>query len=786
MGAFTNALAQASDAHYNLPAQHIERTLDAITTQSHVPMQLATPLESTHQAPAINGTLSALEAVRAALAGSNLEAIEHNGSIVIQAKPRAPQSQAEAGALPEVVVTAQGLGGANEQGLVATRAVGATKTDTALVETPVSISVVTREQMDQMGAQSVQDSLSYLAGVDIGTNGTDSRVDEIWVRGFRTGSFANNLYLDGLRPPGSSSGASALSTRFDSYGVERVEVVRGPISTLYGQVAPGGVVNMRSKRPPETTQRQVGLQTDNWGLIRANMDFGGPLNEDKTLLYRLVSSASHTGTQVDHVDLNRIFVNPSLTWQPSARTSLTVLGNYQQDRGGATYQFLPSAGIATASPYGTVPTSRFLGEPDYNRYDRNQTALGYSFEQFFGDAGVLRQNVRYIKVDMISDGAGRRTLGADGRTMTGTASSNKNKSDGISIDTNVAYTIETGPFVQSLLAGFDYQKTDIHLDSASGTVGPIDLFEPVYGQPVVIGERKPSQETGRYQHGLYLQDQLFWEKWTLTAGLRHDWAKDKVVNLTRNTRTDNRNEATTGRVGVTYLFDNGVAPFANYSTSFQPSSGEDYFGKRFDPVLGKQAEMGVKYQPAGSSNLITASVYEITQSNISTPDPDPEHLCNGGQCYVQTGEGRVRGLELEGVYAVTPTVTTSGSFTYQNTKVTESNSTDLGKRLARVPDQIITLRGDWRAAPGLSLGLGARYTGSSYGNTTNTWKNDSKTIWDASLRYDLGQLDAQWKGMKFSLNAANLFDKVTVACTGASSCFYGARRTVSANLTYDW
>ncbi|KKW67648.1 hypothetical protein AAV94_09465 [Lampropedia cohaerens] len=736
-------------------------------------------------APAIQGPLTLQQALETALAGTGLRATRSGTAWTVIAAP-VPDADASAHTLTEVVVIAQGLGGANEQGLVASRAYGATKTDTALLETPVSVSVVTREKMDLLGAQSVQESLGYLAGVDIGTNGTDSRVDEIWVRGFRTGSFANNMYLDGLRPPGSSSGASALSTRFDSYGLERVEVVRGPISTLYGQVAPGGIVNMRSKRPTEHARRQVGLQTDNWGLIRANLDFSGPLNADRTLLYRLVSAASHSGTQVDYVDLNRIFFNPSLTWQPSHRTSLTLLGNYQQDRGGATYQFLPASGIARPSPFGKVPTSRFLGEPSFNRYDRNQTAIGYSFEQLFGESGTLRQNVRYIEVDMISEGAGRRKLLADGRTMTGTANSNKNRSTGISIDTNVGYALETGAVVHALMLGFDYQNTNIRVDSASGTVGPLDLFEPVYGQEVVIGPRQPSRETGRYQHGLYLQDQLFWQNWTLTMGLRRDWSRNKTLNLAANSRTDDRNLATTGRIGITYLLENGLAPFANYSTSFEPSSGEDYHGKPFDPVMGKQFEMGVKYQPAGSQNLVTASLYQIVQSNIRTPDPDPDHLCDGGQCYVQSGEGRVRGLELEGTYAVTPALMLNGAYTFQDAKVTASNSNDLGKRLGRVPRQIIALRGDWRAGAGLSLGLGVRHTGASYGNNANTWKNSAKTIWDAALRYDLGQWNSAWQGMKFSLNAANLFDKITVACTGPSSCYYGNRRTVSANLTYDW
>ncbi len=196
--------------------------------------------------------------------------------------------------------------------------------------------------------------------------------------------------------------------------------------------------------------------------------------------------------------------------------------------------------------------------------------------------------------------------------------------------------------------------------------------------------------------------------------------------MTNNTRTDTSTEATTGRIGANYLFDNGVAPYASYSTSFVPSSGEDYSGKAFDPVEGEQIELGIKYQPPGSRNLVSAAVYEITQSNILTNDPDPTHICNGGSCNVQTGEGRVRGFELEGTYALTKTLSVRGSYTYMDATVTQSNSADLGKRLTRVPREIISARFDYRFARGLSLGMGVRYTGSFYGDSANTWKNSSR------------------------------------------------------------
>lgn len=773
--------ATAFAAPFELPAQSLDQALGEFARQAGLQLLASPSLTQGLQGRPVTRTTSVTGALTQLLAGTGLRGRVEGGTLVIE------RAGGEA-VLTEVAVNAQGLGGAHDASPVATRSYGATKTDTEIVETPASVSVVTRQQMDEMGAQNVQDAVGYLAGVDIGTYGKDSRVEEIWVRGFRTGGFGNYMYMDGLRPPGSSAGGGAMSTRFDSYGLERVEVLRGPASSLYGQVAPGGLINIRSKRPPQARQRQVGLQTDSDGLIRADVDVGGPLDEARTWLYRLVGSASRTDTQIDHVELERVFFNPTLTWQPSPRTSVTLLGNYQRDRGGNTAERLPAIGTLLASPYGKVSRTFFQGEPGFNRYDRDQTAIGYSLEQFIGESVKLRQNVRYIEVDMIYDNVERRTLAADGRTLTGTAESNENQGKGFSADTNLLYALELGPVTHMLLGGFDYHWTDVDLSSAAGTVGPLDLFEPVYGAtPVVIGERTPNREDSRIQRGIYLQDQIFWNSWTVTAGLRHDWARTRVIQRASDTRTATATEATTGRIGVNYLFGNGVAPYVSYSTSFVPSSGEDYHGKAFDPIEGEQVELGVKYQPPGSRNLVTAAIYEIEQSNMLTTDPDPAHLCDGRTCQVQTGENRVRGFELEGTYALTRALSLSGSYTYMDARITQVNSANKGNRMARSPREIISARFNYRMPSGLSVGMGARYTGASFGNDANTVENTSRTLVDASLRYDMGGLDASLRGLNLSIHASNLFDKDYVTCNGPTGfCYYLPNRVVSASLTYDW
>ncbi len=729
------------------------------------------------------------QALREVLQGTGLHAVANGNNEGYRIEPLPAARPDDTALLPAVTVLGNAGGAAGPLSLDSS---AATKTDTPLIETPQSISVVNRELMDMLGAESAAEALRYSAGVTVGGYGVDSRVDEISVRGFRTGSFANNLYLDGLRPPGSSSGATASATQFDGYGLERVEVLRGPSSVLYGQIAPGGLVNAVSKRPTDYARGEIGISTDNNGLARLNADVSGPLDAAGQWLYRVVGTGYHTDTQVDHVELNRLMIAPSLTWRPSARTSLTLLASYQQDRGGSTYQFLPSHGTYVATQYGRFGSDRFLGEPDFNRYDRTQSSIGYEFSHAFTPGLKINQKLRYMRVDTDNAGVSRRgDLQADGRTLLRTASSNEIRSEGFSMDTNAQFDFNAGPTRHTLLTGVDYRTQTIRVAQASGTVGPLDVFDPHYGSPVTLSAMQPSRRSESEQTGLYAQDQLRWNQWTATMGVRRDWSRDTSLVRTTGVKTGYADEATTWRAGLVYLFDNGFAPYASYATSFEPVNGVTYEGEQFKPTEGKQIEAGIKYQPPGSRSMVTLSAYEIRQQNITTPDPDPTHLCDGSQCQVQTGEGRVRGLELEGNLALSDNLTVIASATLMRGKVTKSNSTDEGNDLPRVPRRSYNLWLDYRfpqgMLAGLSVGGGVRHTSSSYGDSANLYPSGSVTLFDAALRYDLSAIAPSLKGLRFSLNATNLTDKEYVAnCSGNASCYYGARRAITANLNYRW
>lgn len=779
----------ADTVDVNLPALPLQDAILRLGQAAQVTIISAPPLTFGKRTPALHLQGSVVQSLQQLLQGSGLRAVPNANGEGYRIERLPETSGASTATLQAVTVSGQMSG--NVGPLALDSGVG-TKTDTSILETAQSVSVVNRELMDMLGAKNTAEALRYSAGVLVGSYGVDSRVDEISVRGFRTGSFANNLYLDGLRPPGSSSGATASATQFDGFGLERVEVLRGPSSVLYGQIAPGGLINVVSKRPTDYARGELGVGTDNNGLARFNADLSGPVDEAGEWLYRVVGTAYHSDTQVDYVKLNRVMLAPSLTWRPSARTSLTLLANYQQDRGGSTYQFLPSHGTYYDTAYGHFGSNRFLGEPGFNRYDRSQYAIGYEFNHALSDQVKLSQKLRYMRVDTDNAGVARSgDLQADGRTLRRTASMNEIRSEGFTIDNNAQFNFQLGQTDHTLLTGLDYRTQTIRVAQASGTASSLDVFNPVYGSPVVMGAMVPSRRSDSEQTGLYTQDQIRWGQWTATVGVRHDWSRDNSLVRSTGAKTSYSDEATTWRAGAVYLFDNGIAPYASYATSFEPVNGTGYGNTPFKPTEGKQAEIGVKYQPPGSRSMITLSAYEIKQQNITTPDPDPTHLCDGSQCSVQTGEGRVRGLELEGNFALSDNITVIASATMMNSKVTKSNSTDLGNELPRVPRRSYNLWVDYKFAqdvlPGLSLGAGIRHTSASYGDTANQYRNVAVNLFDAALRYDLSYINPALKGLKFSLNASNLTDKEYLAsCSGSASCYYGARRTISANMNYTW
>ena len=679
---------------------------------------------------------------------------------------------------------------------------GATKTSTAIAETAQSVSVIERAELDARGVQSLNDAMRYVAGVSLESSGIDNRVDDFRIRGFDAGSWANNVTLDGMRAP---QGSQWNRSMFDSWNLARVEVLKGPSAVMYGQMAPGGMVNQVSKTPTPDQEQLLRLGVDANGQYSAAFDVGAG-SGDNAHLGRLVGLYRNGNTQIKHTEQEHWFLAPSYTWQIAERTRLTLLGMYQKDDGGSTYQFLPMASTLQPTQYGYMKNTTFIGEPGWNTFNRTLWTAGWMFEHAFNDHLTLIQNARRTHVDSLYRGVVTfGALNADGRTQNRRGVQGTGDSDGDTFDTRLQARFTTGAVDHTLLLGWDWQRADWEgVRSAMSNPRAIDVFNPVYYnyQPTVSTET-PTAGVNR-QSGVYLQDQLAVANWRFTLGGRYDWTKDDTLSATRNIATGIsqpgphnviKNEAFTGRAGVLYVFENGLTPYVSYAESFQPSTKsplDSFTRNAFDPVTGEQWEAGLKYQPANVDGLLTLAVYDLRQQNMIVDDPDPTHRNCGSTgtttCSIQGDEGRVRGIELEGRITPFEGFSLIGAASRMDSEMIRS-SAYAGKQLAMVPDYTASFWADYTfqagALRGLSLAAGARYNGESYGDSANLYRIPSYTLFDAAIRYDLGQRGSTH--VQLALNASNLSDRRYVStCTGVSSCYYGSGRTVMATATFGW
>ena len=664
-------------------------------------------------------------------------------------------------------------------GYVATRSGSGTKTDTPLIETPQSVSVVTQDQIQAQAAQSAAQAVRYTPGVRSEVGGADARTDGIYIRGFLA-----DQYLDSMRLVNFAIFGYPI---VDPFNLERIEVLRGPASILYGQASPGGVVNMVSKRPTEQPYHEMFVSTGSYGRIQSGVDLSGPLDKNKEFLYRLTASGYDVGSQVDTRGYQRVSIAPSLTWRPDNQTTLTIQGTYQRDPKAGFYNQLLPRGIGTITPYNgqTIPTSFFSGQPGFDHTSREYASIGYLFEHKFDGGLTVRQNLRYM--DNSTDFA---TVSPDVNltnptNLTRGAYATLENIKSLSIDNQAEGKFRFGAFEHTVLFGFDYRNATDTAYNSIGTATPINALNPVYGPTPIMA---PTTATGQklQQYGFYAQDQIKLDNWIALLGIRRDQADSQTDNLRTGLRTAEKSDTAVSKRGaLMYKFDNGVVPYIQYTESFQPTVGTDFAGNPFAPTRGQQYEVGVKYQPNAKS-LYTLALFDLTQQNVLTPDP-----LRPTTARVQTGEVRSRGLELEAKTEVTRDLTVLASYTYLDNTVTKSNNAaQLNNHPPGMPRNTASVWADYtfHSGPldGFGMSAGVRYIGDTPGTTLNDYYVPSVTLVDAALHYDLAALGKQFQGFKLQVNATNLFDKTYLTYCQDFGCYYGLRREVIATLRYRW
>ncbi|HTQ60471.1 MAG TPA: TonB-dependent siderophore receptor [Candidatus Solibacter sp.] len=637
----------------------------------------------------------------------------------------------------QVVVTA-------EPGYAVTETTAGSKMEEPLLEVPQAITVVNRELLDDQGAYKLDDALKNVAGVIPG--GYYEAWDYYRIRGFDA-SF--NTFVDGLR------GGNGMNE--ETFGLESVEVMKGPSSTLYGQSVLGGIVNVRSKRPRPDTFATVQFTGGSYGFYEPAIDAGTSLNHSHTVYARLNLLYRPTDSFVDYVSRRRVYVAPALTWEINPDTRLTILSRYQHDTGHLGFP-LPAVGTVLPNPNGEIPVSLFVGEPSNpNPVSEVNKQIGYEFTHRFSDSATFYQNVRLDWYENHWDKILYPAyLDADDRTLFRYPLSWKGNWADYAVDTGVRFRTRTGRFQHSLVAGVDYYREPNKYSGESidfsdpAAYMPLDVFNPVYGTPFSPLQPYASGETRTRYVGLYLQDQMqLTERLSLTAGGRVDFSSNRDLSEPDS----NDHSAFSPRVGVDYRLLPGVALYASYSKSFLPQSGRLFDGSSsgsfVSPETGDQWEGGLKTSLLSGRMVNTISIYRLTRSNVLTSDPNHPNF------YLLTGTQRSRGAEFETTYRLQRAWNVSLAYSHTDATVVRDNDIPVGTPTQNVPKNSFNAWTTYELPrgplQGLGFGFGGRYYTDQSGDLLNTFQLPAYGLVDASIFYRRGHLSWQ-------LNAYNLAD----------------------------
>ena len=721
-----------------------------------------------------------LPLIRAALAGTS--------ALALAATAQAQEAQQETAgngdstALEALIVNGGSGGVITADGYVGTSSATGAKVDTPFLQTPQSISSVTEQQLKDRNPQTLLDVLAYTPGSRVNAFGFDPRFDSFSVRGFDV--TYTGVFRDNLRQPGASS--SIFKT--EPYGLEGVSILRGPLSALYGASGAGGLFNLITKRPTEVPLHELQVQYGTDNRYQGQFDFSGPVNETDPVYYRLTGLLRDSDTEQVSVPDDRAYIAPAFTWKPDEDTSLTVLGEYSRTKTGGTAAYYND-------PLTGEVTDFFAGNPAFNDSVQKQARLGYEFEHRLNETFTFRQNARISTLNTDTNWAfAYAPNAADPTLLDSSAGTFDERLTAFVIDNQLVAEFDTGALDHTLLAGVDYTKLRFRSLSGVGVSPPLDTNNPTQGRPVAAIDFSSRVVQDQWQLGTYLQDQVRYDAWTLTGGARYDWVStdtDTTDLATDAVSTVSQNDKEfSGRIGLTYETDFGLAPYISYSTAFSPNAGINReTNQPFKPTESEQQEVGVKYLLPNSNTLVTAALFNIDQTNslyyevVDLPT-GPENI------QVQRGKVRSRGFEFEANTSLDNGLSLVASYTYTDAKILEGPADTIGNYVSSVPRHMAsawayyTLPED---APGYGLGFGAgaRFLGSSYGNDQNTTRNSSRVLFDAAAHYDFAALDKKYEGLRLQVNATNLFDRREAVCS-AGFCYRDQGRAVIGSLRYNW
>ena len=733
-------LAQTEQTYeFDIPSKPLPRAIADFSAVTGLQVLYTETSTYDHTVPALRGAFTAKQALDRLVAGSDLSYRYTSANAVTLERDVARENDDGVTVLSPITVEGQSESAYGPvDGYKASRSATATKTDTPIIDTPAAIQVIPRAVIEDQGARRLSDVVRNTSSVQAsGANG--GRNDLFLIRGFA----ANRIARDGFLSASSFGDAAQLGLA----NVERVEVLKGPPSVLYGPADPGGLVNIVTKKPEAEPHYNLTGQAGSFDSYKSDIDFNQPLTGDGKLLARLNASYENTDSFRDRfINSERIQIAPSLRWLPTSRTTVDLDLEYYDRRHPFDYGVIAVDGKAP-----TLPRERFLGE-ERDRVDSDEIRIQASVDHELNNDWSLRTLARFSDTNAVSTQSWPLELAADGRNLNRRFFSFDQDFQNYALQGNLIGKFETGPLEHQLLFGADGNFTRFESIAYAADLDPIDIFNPVHGTALGTLTAPGTQDRRIDFYGIYLQDLIsFGDHWKLLLGGRYDTAKTRF-DRDEVSVTDKWDQAFSPRAGLVFQPIDDLSIHASYTTSFLPPlTGASFDDEAFEPEEGEQFEVGVKRDWFDGRLSTTLAAFQLTRSNVSTADPQ-----NPGFS-IQVGEQRSRGVELDIAGELAPGWRIIGSLAYLDTEVTKDNTLPVGNRLINAPKWSGSLWTTYafqgNPLRGLEIGGGVFLVGDRKADFANQVNVDGYARVDLFARYEIND------NISLALNVDNLFDE---------------------------
>lgn len=660
-------------------------------------------------------------------------------------------------------------------GYTAKTSQGAMKTDRPLITTAQSVSIVTRQQMEDQAAIDVNQALNYTAGTFTNFAGAATRYDTVSLRGFHGGD-VDNIFLDGLRLMSDPGSYNVLQV--DPWFLERIDVIKGPSSALYGQTAPGGLVMETSKRPQFIEEGHFRASTGTNNSNSIGFDYTNAINDQWA--FRLTGITRNSDTQYDHTREEKYAISPSLLWQPDEDTSLLLRVYLQKDPSGGYHGAVPGDGSITEHNGRKLSNGFYDGDRSLDQFKRHEQLYSLEFAHRVNDTWAFRSNISYSHSNVDLDQVYQ--IGWDSANpdlLNRYYSGSRSSLDAFALDNQLEADFATGDVTHKVILGGEYHQYKNDLSDASGYANQLNALT---GEAVGPSISHPFFDSQRryYQTGVYLQDEMIWQKWHLDVSGRYDRIVSQTQNYSANTKYRRQDDHVSGRAALLYAFDNGLSPYISYSQAVTPQSLSGADQNLLKPTTSEQYEAGLKYQPQGSADFYSLALYDLTQKNVGSRNVQFSYFEPVGKVHSQ-------GIELTAHNQLTPGLSTIASYTLNHLRYKDATDGNDGHTPYVTPNSMASAWAKYQFDYGISVGAGVRYIGKQWADNENTTRLPSVTLFDASVRADLSAWNSRLKGAYVQVNANNLTDRKYVsACYGTGYCYWGAERLVVATVGYDF